>query len=98
MKKIVLLLVVIIPFITNCKKENDIPFFEIKEIAWNSLSNQLKETVIIDWRLALVQKSNYNQKVAYLVTFKTSLDQLLGPITVFIDASTKTVLGQGIRD
>lgn len=99
MKKLIILLIAIIPLLSNCKKENDTDTkMQIIEIAWNSLSEQAKSTVIINWRDAQVTESVYEQKRVYAVSFSTSDDALLGPITVFVDIATKNVLGQILRD
>jgi hypothetical protein len=99
MKRLIILMLVIIPFISNCKKDsNSDPNSQIREIAWNSLSSQEKSTVTIDWEQAKVELSTYDSKSAYAVVFNTNDDALLGPITVYIDFSTKVVLGQALRD
>ena len=99
MKKLIILILALITIFSNCKKENEaIPELQIREIAWNSLSEQEKLTVIVDWKQAPVSESTYNQKSAYAVRFNTTYDALLGPITVYVDVSTKVVLGQALRD
>ena len=70
---------------------------QIREIAWNSLSEQAKSTVNMDWKQAPMIESTYNQKSVYAVSFNTSDDALIGPITVYVDISTKVVLGQALR-
>lgn len=96
MKKLIILILALIPFISNCKKETD-SNSQVREIAWNSLSQQEKSTVIVDWKQAPVTESTYNEKIVYAVRFNTSDDALLGPITVYVDISTKVVLGQVLR-
>ena len=99
MKKLIILIIALIPIFSNCEKENEaIPELQIREIAWNSLSEQEKITVIVDWKQAPVSESSYNQKSVYAVRFNTTYDALLGPITVYVDISTKVVLGQALRD
>lgn len=99
MIRLITLILALIPFISNCKKENEPDsILQIREIAWNSLSEQEKSTVIIDWKQATVTESTYNQKRVYAVSFNTSADALIGPITVYVDTSTKVVLGQALRD
>jgi hypothetical protein len=99
MKKLYIILIAFIPFISKCKKDsNSDPNTQIREIAWNSLSTQEKSTVIIDWKQAKVEQSTYGLNSAYAVVFNTKDDALLGPITVYIDLSTKVVLGQALRD
>lgn len=100
MKKLIILFLALIPFISSCKKDNETaydPNLQIKEIAWNSLSQQEKSTVTIDWKQAPVSEATYNQKSAYAVSLNTSDEALLGPITVYVDIANKAVLGQALR-
>lgn len=99
MKKLIILIIVLIPFISSCEKEKETDLnLQVKKIAWNYLSEQAKSTVIIDWKQAPVTESTYNQKNVYAVSFNTSDDELLGPIIVYVETSTKVVLGQALRD
>ncbi len=99
MKKLVILFLALNPVVSNCSKETEADLqLQIREIAWNSLSEQEKLTVNVDWKQAPVSESSYNQKSVYAVRFNTTYDALLGPITVYVDISTKVVLGQALRD
>jgi hypothetical protein len=102
MKSLIILVIALIPFISGCKKENEkdpmLSDIQIREIAWNSLSIYDKSTVIVDWHQVPVTKSIFNGIRAYAVTFNTSMDALLGPITVHVSTSTKVVIGQDMRD
>jgi len=99
MKNLIILILALTPFISSCKKETEPNSkMQIREIAWNSLSEQAKSTVIVDWMQAPVTKSTYNQKSVYAVRFSTSYDELLGPIIVYIDIPTKVVLGEALRN
>ena len=98
MKKLIILILALIPIISGCKKENATDSnLQIREIAWNSLNEQAQSTVIVDWKQAVVSESTYNQKSVYAVRFNTSDEALLGPIIVYVDISTKVVLGQALR-
>ena len=98
MKKLIILILALIPIVSNCKKESEaVPELQIREIAWNSLSDQQKLTVNVDWKLALVSESTFYQKRVYAVRFNTTDDALLGPIVVYVDVSTKVVLGYATR-
>jgi hypothetical protein len=98
MKRLIILILAILPFISSCKKQNDPDSFsQVREAAWNSLSVQDKTTIIIDWRKAPVTEATYQGKSTYVVTFSTSDDALLGPIIVYVDKSTLVVLGKGLR-
>lgn len=99
MKRLIVLLIALIPFISSCKKDNSPdPNYSIREIAWNSLTAQQKSTVRVDWKQSPVVQTTYNAKSAYSVRFNTTDDALLGPIVVYIDSTTKVVLGQALRD
>ena len=98
MKRFIILFLVLIPFISGCKKDNDTDLnTQIREIAWNSLSEQEKSTVIIEWKKSSVTETTYQDKSSYAVCFNTSDDALLGPIIVYVDKTTLVVLGQGLR-
>ena len=98
MKRVIILILALIPIISGCKKEKATDSnLQIREIAWNSLDAQAKSTVIVDWKQAVVSESTYNQKSVYAVRFNTSGDALLGPIIVYVDISTKVALGQALR-
>lgn len=76
-------------------------------IAWNELSEQAKETVIIDVDEAKVNRDgtyirphsegDSEEIPAVSVLFNTEDDAMLGPIVVYIDPETKEVLGQAPR-
>jgi hypothetical protein len=98
MKRIIMLILLLLPFISGCKKQNDADSFsKAREAAWNSLSVQEKGTIIGDWKQAPVTEATYQEKSTYAVTFNTSDDALLGPIIVYVDRSTLVVLGKGLR-
>lgn len=99
MKKLIVLLIALIPFISNCKKETSSDLnMQIREIAWNSLTTQQKSTVRVDWKQAPVAQTTYNGKSAWSVRFNTTDDAVLGPIIMIVDSTTKVVLGQALRD
>lgn len=114
MRNLLFISLLIIPFLVNCKNEGDSDsiskeknqktlsaedtLMQVREIAWNSLSYDAKSSVIIDWKKAGVYKSANNEISCYFVTFNTNMDPLLGPIGVYVDYETKTVLGYALRD
>ena len=83
------------------------PDDEYRKIAWNALTEEQKQTVIIDLDDANVNRNDTyvlrdkegpNKEVpAVSVRFNTKDDSLLGPIIVYIAPDTKEVLGQGLR-
>jgi hypothetical protein len=98
MRKILAIFIAIMPFISNCSKENTPELDEqIRKIAWNSLSSPEKSTVTTAWHCAKVESATYNNRNVYAVMFNTTNDALLGPITVYVEVSTKHVLGQALR-
>jgi len=98
MERVIILILALIPIISGCKKEKATDSdLQIREIAWNSLDTPAQATVIVDWKQAVVSESTYNQKSVYAVRFNTSDEALLGPIIVYVDISTKVVLGQALR-
>jgi len=67
---------------------------KFRQIAWNSLLDGAKKTVIIDWRDAGVSMCTWRKMDVICVTFYTTEDIILGPIRVVIDPYSKKVLGQ----
>lgn len=102
MKNLIIICVALIPFFLACKKESetdtDLTTMQIREVAWNYLDAQQKSTVNVDWKQAPVAESNYNGVNAYVVSFNTTEDALLGPIMVYVDMAGKVALGQAMRD
>mgnify|MGYP007111628339 CR=1 FL=1 len=97
-KTLIILVVVLLSLVPCCKDENDTDYkVQIREIAWASLEDQEKSTVIADWKQAPVAETTYMDKSVYSVTFNTSDDALLGPIIIYVDENTHAVLGQALR-
>ena len=61
-----------------------------REIAWNHITQEEKEQVIGDWRVAPVQVAEFNGEDSVWVTFDS--DSFLGPIIVILDLSTKVII------
>jgi hypothetical protein len=85
---------------------------EIREIAYKSLSDFDKNTVI-NWKNAMVEGYNattnhsigsvnglinIKDKAVYKVTFRTNNEGLLGPITLYLDKNTYVMVGEDLRD
>ncbi|MDQ8738239.1 hypothetical protein [Paenibacillus sp. LHD-38] len=80
---------------------------EMRQIAWDSVSEVARKTVITDWQHALVEESTLeqiplkisgiNSKHVYKVIFETTQDLLLGSIGIYIDADTKKIIGHDAR-
>ncbi len=94
--------------IDNREQNNEKEYMEFRQVAWESLSKNTKDTVISDWQKAEVIevspadipqhiKLEKNQKVVKVI-FHTEQDSLLGPIGLYIDRSSKEIIGPDIRE
>ncbi|MEK3766041.1 hypothetical protein [Solibacillus sp. FSL K6-4121] len=93
----------------NQKEINEVEkvYLEMREIAWTSLSDMAKETVIGNWEDAKVteesiineRQTNGEEKLLKVlkVEFTTTQDRFLGPIGIYIDPSTKEIVSRDIR-
>jgi len=98
MKRIFIFLIICISF-TQCNKdESKSKETQIRENAWNALTAQQKSTITTNWETAPITESTFNNTPAYIVTYQTTDNALLGPITVYVDKNTYTYLGQDLRD
>jgi hypothetical protein len=98
MKKLIILFLALVPFVSNCEKDDVITTeSKIREIAWNYLNEQSKLTVTPNWKEAPITEAIYNEKKVYAVSFNTKDDALLGPIVVYIDKVSLVALGQALR-
>jgi hypothetical protein len=90
---------VIFPLVLSCEKapETD-AYIQYRFAAWTYLTDQEKSTVNVDWKQAPVCELIFEQKRTFAVTFHTKSDALLGPITIYVDAATKVVVGESMRD
>ncbi|GMK38315.1 hypothetical protein PCCS19_13690 [Paenibacillus sp. CCS19] len=82
----------------------------LREVAWNHLSEKEKATVTGDWHEAQVTIAHWSQvplkttkvepeaDAIYKVTFNTELDALLGPIGIYFDPATQTIVGYDVRE
>lgn len=83
---------------------------DVREIAWNSLSESERDEVIGNWngatisnviadtkRFALVDRS-YEGKEVKEVTFRSTKSALLGDISKLVDKKSHQVIGGGFRD
>ena len=82
-------------------------YMEMREIAWTSLDDTAKETVIGNWKDAKVTEESVIPEVqlngeekpikVMKVEFNTSQDRFLGPIGIYIAPSTKEIVSRDIR-
>lgn len=68
-----------------------------RTIAWNYLGDREHATVIGDLTAAKVRTTQWQGKNVVSVMFNTRDDALLGPIVIYIDPQTKTVVGSALR-
>ncbi|MBN3582323.1 hypothetical protein JYB64_07970 [Algoriphagus aestuarii] len=71
------------------KDDQEADFSKIREIGYNYLNEATQETIIGDWRKAVVRKMGNGN---YELLFNTNQDALLGPILLEIDGETRTVI------
>lgn len=87
---------------------NEIKDAEIfRKIAWDIMSENEKKSFKNDWHKSIVtledwnsvgyKKDNKERKFVVSVCFNTDVDGLLGPIIVYLDPSTKEVVGGNLR-
>lgn len=79
---------------------------EMREIAWTSLGDSAKETVVVNWKDAKVTEEsiihegqlNGEEKPLKVlkVEFTISQDRFLAPIGIYIDPSTKEIVSRDI--
>lgn len=84
-------------------------YMEMREIAWASLSDTDKETVLGNWKDAKVteeklsvnnevQPNNDGKQIKIMkVIFNTSRDRFLGPIGIYINPDTNKIISKDIR-
>lgn len=77
------------------KDDQEADFSKIREIAYNYLDENTKQTIIGNWKEAIVRKMGNGN---YEVLFNTSQDALLGPILIEIDGETREVIKIYPRD
>ena len=94
--------------IDNKEQNKEKEYMEFRQVAWESLSKNTKDTVMGDWQKAEVIevssadipqhiKQEKNQKVVRVV-FHTEQDSLLGPIGLYINRSSKEIIGSDLRE
>lgn len=66
-------------------------------IAWNFLGARERSTVIGDQHSGRVKPDKWQEKDVVSVTFNTTEDDLLGPIVIYINPQSKTVVGRAGR-
>lgn len=84
-------------------------YMEMREIAWASLSDTDKETVLGNWKDAKVTKeklsvnhevqpNNDGKQIKIMkVIFNTSRDRFLGPIAIYINPNTNKIISRDVR-
>lgn len=86
------------PFLVGCDNDDPIrDMDEVRQVAWNYLSEESQSTVTTEWKQAYIEYEIYNDEETYAVRFNTTDDALLGPIVVFVRKSDLSVVGEGLR-
>lgn len=116
MKLILVSVLVLFSLLSGCvftKSENktiETKVKNVREIAWNSLTQSEKEEVIGEWKDAKVSKVvadtkrfhlvdySYEGKKLTMVMFHSTKSKLLGDISKLIDETSQKVVGGGYRD
>lgn len=70
---------------------------DYRTIAWNSLGERERATVIGGRESGRVQPAKWQEKDVIAVMFNTTDDALLGPIIIYIDPQMKTAVGGAPR-
>ncbi|MEI4831228.1 hypothetical protein WAX78_17520 [Bacillus sp. FJAT-53711] len=95
---------------TNNKTETAQTTKDVREIAWNSLSDSQKKEVIGEWKEAQVSKTIADTKGFVLtdrsfegqevttVMFRSTKSGLLGDIIKLVDEKSGKVVGAGLRE
>lgn len=94
MKPIVILMLALGVLLGACKNAKT----DCRRTAWEYIGADQQATVNIDWRQAPVEQVEYKGKKACRVRFNTTQDELLGPISIYVEEATGTVLGQDMKD
>ncbi|WP_316571777.1 hypothetical protein [Neobacillus sp. YIM B06451] len=83
---------------------------DVREVAWNSLSNNEREEVIGGWKDAEVNTiivddrrfglndATYIGKEVTMVTFRSKKSEVLGNISKLVDENTQKVIGGAYRE
>jgi hypothetical protein len=83
---------------------------DVREIAWNSLSESERDEVIGNWKDATISKviadtkrfglidHSFEGKEVKEVTFRSTKSAILGDISILVDEKSQKVVGGGFRD
>jgi hypothetical protein len=83
---------------------------DVREIAWNSLSESERDEVIGDWKDATISNvladtkrfslidHSFDGKEVKMVTFRSNKSAILGDISKLVDEKSQKVVGGGFRD
>lgn len=82
-------LVLLLSLVSCLDKEDSDPLDVYREIAYAALTFDERATLTEDWKKAEVSAWVDGN---YLVTFKTTQDEMLGPISVVVDPDTGRVI------
>ncbi|UUZ85875.1 hypothetical protein LJK88_21890 [Paenibacillus sp. P26] len=108
-----LTIIILLLFTVSCssrQQENVTPndeWMPLRTIAWDQVSEEEKKTITGDWKKAEVKEVNWKDvpmktttvepERVFKVTFKTKNDGMVGPIGIYIDFTTKKIVGYDAR-
>jgi hypothetical protein len=97
MKRVAKVIIPLFAFLTfSCNLIFDDGYNEYRKIAWDYINGESDKTILGDWYDGKVDSEaiySATQDTSISVTWNTTEDDLLGPITVYIQLDKKKVLG-----
>jgi len=96
--------------LSGCQSPDKKTIKDVREIAWNSLSDSERNEVIGDWKDATISKVTadtkrfnlidlaFEGKEVTIVTFRSSKNSVLGDISKLVDEKTQKVIGGAFRE
>ena len=73
------------------------PIVEISKKYLESKESKEVINTITNYDTPIIEVTDFENKVAWRVTYTTTLDGLLGPITIYVNGYTGDILGTGLR-
>ena len=73
------------------------PIVEISKKYLETEESQEVIATITNYDTPIIEVTDFENKVAWKVKYTTTLDGLLGPITIYVDGYTGDILGTGLR-
>lgn len=97
--KTILLFATMIGITVSCGSEDSMTDEdEYRRIAWEYIDGDLDTTIIGGIHTGRVKSDSFYNLPSVSVTWNTTVDALLGPLTVHINPLTQQVMGINLRD